>query len=554
MQSKSNRISFDRLKFKTAQFCILTVVASIYFWSLLQRSIEIEGTRYFFAMDDIHISMRYAQHLVSGNGLVWNAGEFVQGYTNLGWTVLLGLNPWLGISTAKAAIFPIVLNAVLLLMSVLWIVRFCRRRHPHSGIVVLLFAAAVGLGRAFAFSSSWGFEAVLQAFLFLVLGTPIIAASLSSQPIEVSNAQKWIAATLTSALVLVRMDSVVVVAGIVVSTSVLSVLLGSRQLRRLAYWQAVGALGTMILLLLSQRAYYGHWLPNTFYLKGSSNDFRLWQGLGQFVRHYVRDGGWSVLVAFGCACYFGRKRFINICVLFALLCCLLAYCAYTGGDYFALDFTNRFLTVGDLYFCLMACFLISEILEDFEMKSREFGADLKRKWTLFAVFISIALAIYISVDWPTKWLSPGQKNLYRSYIQTSVLLNRDERIVDGASVAIFPAGIIPHFVHRLKFIDMLGKCDERIARLRGRSGLPIGHNKYDFDYSIDQLKPDFVVTDWNDQYSAIELESVASRSQYRFLFEIFLHGSLQQNYQLLDGGYSRGAVGSLAVWQRRTGI
>jgi hypothetical protein len=36
------------------------------------------------------ISMRYAQHLAQGHGLVWNIGEApVEGFTNLGWTLYM---------------------------------------------------------------------------------------------------------------------------------------------------------------------------------------------------------------------------------------------------------------------------------------------------------------------------------------------------------------------------------------------------------------------------------------------------------------------------------
>ena len=64
--------------------------------------------------DDAFISFRYARNLVRGNGLVFNVGEAVEGYTNflwtlgvavgmlLGvepttWTVVAGLASWLGV-------------------------------------------------------------------------------------------------------------------------------------------------------------------------------------------------------------------------------------------------------------------------------------------------------------------------------------------------------------------------------------------------------------------------------------------------------------------------
>ena len=39
--------------------------------------------------DDAFISNRYAENLANGLGLVYNAGERVEGYTNLSWTLML---------------------------------------------------------------------------------------------------------------------------------------------------------------------------------------------------------------------------------------------------------------------------------------------------------------------------------------------------------------------------------------------------------------------------------------------------------------------------------
>src|SRR5262245_14911733 len=44
---------------------------------------------HFNAVDDAFISFRYARNLANGNGLVFNPGERVEGYTNFLWTVVL---------------------------------------------------------------------------------------------------------------------------------------------------------------------------------------------------------------------------------------------------------------------------------------------------------------------------------------------------------------------------------------------------------------------------------------------------------------------------------
>src|SRR5215813_5128158 len=41
--------------------------------------------------DDVFISVRYARHLTTGMGLVYNPGERVEGYTNFLYTVLLAI-------------------------------------------------------------------------------------------------------------------------------------------------------------------------------------------------------------------------------------------------------------------------------------------------------------------------------------------------------------------------------------------------------------------------------------------------------------------------------
>src|SRR3954447_14615800 len=50
-----------------------------------------------FIQDDAFISFRYADNLARGNGLVWNAGEYVEGYTNFLWTMIIAGVLWLNL-------------------------------------------------------------------------------------------------------------------------------------------------------------------------------------------------------------------------------------------------------------------------------------------------------------------------------------------------------------------------------------------------------------------------------------------------------------------------
>ena len=48
-------------------------------------------------VDDCFITLRYADHLSSGHGLVYNPGERVEGFSSPLWVVLSSLGLWLGV-------------------------------------------------------------------------------------------------------------------------------------------------------------------------------------------------------------------------------------------------------------------------------------------------------------------------------------------------------------------------------------------------------------------------------------------------------------------------
>ncbi len=42
-----------------------------------------------FIQDDAYITYRYVANFLNGDGLVWNIGERIEGFTNFGWTIFL---------------------------------------------------------------------------------------------------------------------------------------------------------------------------------------------------------------------------------------------------------------------------------------------------------------------------------------------------------------------------------------------------------------------------------------------------------------------------------
>ena len=63
----------------------------------------------------------------------------------------------------------------------------------------------------------------------------------------------------------------------------------------------------------------------------------------------------------------------------------------------------------------------------------------------------------------------------------------------NAVIGVYYAGTMPYFLPLHRFHDFLGKSDRHIASSRARRGPP-GHNKWDYAYSLGQIRPDLIVT------------------------------------------------------------
>jgi hypothetical protein len=65
------------------KFRVLVLVACAAFF--------LHGQEYEAVQDDAFISFVYSKHLAAGEGLVFNLGERVEGYTNFLWVALMAL-------------------------------------------------------------------------------------------------------------------------------------------------------------------------------------------------------------------------------------------------------------------------------------------------------------------------------------------------------------------------------------------------------------------------------------------------------------------------------
>src|SRR5512137_125308 len=121
---------------------LLFVAAFFYLAFIIGTSFIINDERYFTLVDDAMISMRYARNLAQGQGLVWNIGEApVQGFTNPGWTLLMGLIHLFPIPASKISLAVMLVSAGILLANLLFVYRIAQTLLPDSKFAPLLAAA-----------------------------------------------------------------------------------------------------------------------------------------------------------------------------------------------------------------------------------------------------------------------------------------------------------------------------------------------------------------------------------------------------------------------------
>ncbi len=200
-----------------------------------------DATRQRWLSDDAFISFRYAKNWSEGHGLVYNVGESVEGYTNLLWTVWIGLGMSMGLQPEWFAHLSS-LGAYSLMLALL--LRF----HHKGASLPLVVVAGMYHIRSFATSG-------LETQLFL---TSIVLF------IWALKERRWkVLWTAMTVGLLTRPE------GGLLWLAVLPVLwlYGRRQVALYTGLLGLGVLGGLEVWRLMT---YGEWLPNTYYAKAQS--------------------------------------------------------------------------------------------------------------------------------------------------------------------------------------------------------------------------------------------------------------------------------------------
>ncbi len=449
---------------------------------------------YNFITDDAYISFVYARNLADHGELVFNLGQYVEGYTNFLWTVLLGIGIKLGVDPVLSAkVLGAAFAVVTLLVTARVVERALGRKTPWSAVPAFLLAASSG----FACWTSGGLETQLFTMLCVIALDGVVAAEDTS-----SERGMYRAGVALALAAMTRPEGLLVAAMLGITRLVCNVVARRAIIGLPELFAAILFLSLWGPWFGWRYWYYGYPFPNTYYVKatGAWASPRMASEMHQSGMYYV----WAwlkqtrlvyALPVAALGLMLARPRTPRF--VLGLACALIAaayipYAISVGGDFMGL---HRFI---------MPLFVIAAIAVTLGLEwltGRIPGGA--RRYAAPAIALAVVAGFgatqveltRASVKWGNFGADHG--------IDTPAFLivYTEDRAAIGKAMAgcfrpddfsiVGGAGAQPYYGH-MRAIDVFGLVSARVAHEEKRVRPRAGHTKFASDALLAQYDPTFV--------------------------------------------------------------
>ncbi len=433
--------------------------------------------RYWVPVDDAFIAFRYARNLSAGDGLVFNRGERVEGYTDFLWVVVLAGADRVGLDPPRAAgALGLVFTLALVPATYLGGRRGLRLPRAHALLSCLTLVSSAPL----AMWAGGGLETSLYGLLIT------LAISLALRAPE-RRRSGIVVGVFFGLAYLTRPEA----AGLVAIAAGYWILRAPDQ-RRNTLALVVAFAAIFVPHLLFRLSYYGYPLPNTFYAKTDLSEAMIRDGLEYTGEFMISHGIWAMPVLLGSL--LTRRGRAKRTLVLTLLGAATVYVVLVGGDIYPY---SRFLIPYFPWWSLLLIDGCSKLSRRFESGS-----------TAVAVLAgALPLVVALSLCLSGKILPDrAHREAFESSLRASAPRMRaygewlGNNLPPDTLLAISSLGRIPYY-SELPCVDMLGLADEHIAHreMELDRGF-LGHQKYDSEYVLSR-KPDIVAIEYGTQES-----------------------------------------------------
>ncbi|MGH8601334.1 MAG: beta galactosidase jelly roll domain-containing protein [Gammaproteobacteria bacterium] len=426
---------------------ISLTVLGVVLHALYGYSIPFSGNA--FGSDDAFISYRYAANLLAGNGLVFNVGDSVEGYSNLLYTLLIV--PGFLFGHEHIYLFSLLLNCTLLIGCCLLLQRLINR---HMGTLLSLIGVGLlALSPVLWANAATGLESVLM--LFLVLATWSL--------LDLDRVRFPLLCSVALAAILCRVDGFTL-------PLLAAVYLWLDGRRGVAYRLVLFVVLVMLLYTLWRLFYYQDYIANTYHAKITGNLLERIQMGYALLSNNTRLNGialYGLLTAL-CAVLWrsaARRHFFPL----LYLAFSFAYFIYIGGDIYYERFLLAVIPIG-IFFTLLLT-----------VRLRNTAALL-----ILPTIVLLAGMLVLVKDERFAY----QVKRYDMWENLGLFLQKAD---PDALLAIDAAGKVPYY-SELPTLDMLGLNDRHIGRRKmPEQPFITAHSKHDADYVLSR-KPQLIAS------------------------------------------------------------
>lgn len=421
-----------------------------------------------WTLDDAYIAFRYAENFSEGKGIVYNEGEYVEGYTCFLWVVLLAGLHKIGLDLPITSKILGVLFTFITIFLMSRVHKIIKGTHWMVSVAGVLVLGSMGAFTSWAMS---GMETSMTAFL-IFLSVLLFGAFISRNTVSLSG--YFIVGIVIALAVMSRPD-----AGIILPVLVFCSLLHALKERQYLnpVFIILGFSLIFILYFIWRYNYYGWLLPNTFYVKVGSSKEQIKRGL-TYAFYFLKGTSliWApfIMLQIFPLKTLGNRGYVVFSMSLAVLLNML-YVISVGGDCMP---AHRFYT--PITPLLVAASVYSLFLP---------GVSYLRSLLLVLIIVCFNL-----------WQLKNDPYLYERIV-ADVVAERGkesglwlrENVPPNSLLATNTAGSVAYY-SRLKTIDMLGLNDEHIAHREVKTlgkGFA-GHEKGDGKYVLSR-KPDYIM-------------------------------------------------------------
>ncbi|MEW6195948.1 MAG: tetratricopeptide repeat protein [Bacteroidota bacterium] len=517
-------------KFGYTSLLIVVILAGIFIYLSYARP---------HIQDDSYITFRYVKNFINGDGLTFNAGEHVEGFSSLLWVLILSFTTLLGyeiVSTAQllGVLFGALVVILLLPFSKLIFRNMNNDDEKINPVFTIIPTSMLAFNGAFQYWAISGMETTLFVLL--------ITAALYFYFSQKNDRHFFLSSFLFMLSSLARPEANLVFAIVLIHLFINSTKIntGEKVVKKIfskknIFFSIIYLLPNLVYLIF-RLIYYGYLLPNTFYAKTGLSIEYIATGIDytiDFMKTYML---WGLIYLAPVYLIFKKKLKGDLLLLFIIILSYTSYVIFVGGD--VLPIYRFFLPVLPFLFLIFALV----IYQIFNITAQN-GSPIIKIYLPMLIFIAVVSFNYFMPKDTIEKFAFFEDNLVAKMSSTGRWLHDYQNYHNKKlTVAASTIGALSYYSDAT-VVDMLGLTDETVAHNPkpidqiSESATGWKERKYNADYILSQ-KPDFIYFSTGIKPSAFAERALFAKENfmneyYPFYFEA-IHGYTETIYKRND--------------------